>query len=390
MNARHVSAELTRLILGIDRYYRQGRTGSDDQLDREGLVPVHWSPLEPATVTDWDDARRQLLACTAEASTIADPWARNWLTEQSLAALTLVRWLAGEPLDYEQVVAGALRIDPRPPSPARVRACRAARDRALEAAGYSDYAGFLAATRVAPDALEPFLLEMIAEAEQLTRERLPGLVLPERRIGVKVVTDVAFTAYCDYPGAQMWISTDVHHTRAGLKHLVAHEAYPGHYAHIGHREAGVQRGAILDDAALVVTNTASSVLFEGIAERGLDLLNWRSEPEDQVAWLHNRLQWLGSIEAAHALNTGRRSEDEVRSFLRETCDGDEAWIDAKIRFVTHPLRAPFVYAYWWGGTIVGEWLERVPVTRLDEAIAFLYDRMHSPTTLAAHWRLEAW
>lgn len=389
MDAREISTTLTRLILGIDAFYREGRTGAaDEHLDREGLVPVHWSQLEPVRIDAWRKARDLLQSCAADAATLADPWARDWLTEQSLSVLTLVRWLDGGELDYEQVVAGAVRVDPTPPSRRQIAACRAERDRAVQAAGYARYTDYLERNTVAREELEDVLDELLREGERRTRERLPRLTLPEQRIGVEIVTNVPFTAYCDYPGRRMWISADVPHTRGGLKQLVAHEAYPGHYAHMGHRDAGVQAGRILDDAALVVTNTASSVLFEGIAERGLDLLNWRSSPEDQIAWLHNRLQWLCSIEAAHALNTGRRTPDEIRAFLRDACDAGDAWIEAKIRFVTHGLRAPFVYTYWWGGTVVGEWLKRVPVTRLDEAVTYLYDRMHSPTTLAAHWKEE--
>lgn len=206
-------------------------------------------------------------------------------------------------------------------------------------------------------------------------------------MGVTPVQGTPFTAYCDYPGRTVWINTDVPHTRSGLKHLVGHEAYPGHYVHMGHRDALVQQGQMLPDAALVVTNTASSVLFEGIAECGLDLLGWRNEPEDRIAWLHNRLQWLCSIEVAHALNTRQSTPAEAAEFLRRTCDADEAWIDGKIRFVTHRLRAPFVYTYWWGGTVVSNWWSTVPASRFDEAVAYLYDKMHSPSTLFAHWPL---
>jgi hypothetical protein len=140
------------------------------------------------------------------------------------------------------------------------------------------------------------------------------------------------------------------------------------------------------DAALVITNSASSALFEGIAERGLDLLAWRDSPEDAIAWRHNRLQWLASIEAAHALNTGRATPNEIAELLLDLCNGDRAWIEGKIDFVTHRLRAPFVYAYWHGGSAVGRWWRGVPAGRFDAAITHLYDRMHTPSTLAAHWR----
>lgn len=388
MDAFEVSAELTRLILGADRLYRAGKAAGSDHLDREGLVPVHWSPLEPEHLDDWPEVIARLTALAARASRLPDPYQRDWLTEQSLAVANLARWVSGEELSYEEVVAGTLRVDPRPPSRTALAAARAARDLALEAAGYDTFAAFRHDHLVSPGQVEEVARELIAEGRARTERLLPGLRLRPDTIGTRVVTGTAFTAYCDYPGRAVWINADVPLTRPELKHLLAHEAYPGHDAHMAHRDALVSSGEMLPDGALVVTNTASSVQFEGIAERGLDLLGWREGPLDALAWHHERLQWLASIEVAHGVNTGRMSHAEAAAFLRDYCDGEEAWIDARLRFATHPLRAPFVYGYWWGGTVVGAWLRRVGALRLRQAVSHLYDRLHSPSTLAAHWHEE--
>lgn len=390
MNPVHeCSRALTRLVLGVDALYRRERGGGSGKLDAEGLVPVHWSPEPAEPLSSWGEALEGLGRIVDDASTLPDPWARDWLAEQALAVRVLVRWFAGEDVPYERLVAGALRVDPRAPTSEDFAALRAQRDRALAAAGYgtgsSGFAAYLERDGVPAGEVVGVMVELTAEARARTLARLPALRLPPDTIGVKAVPGTPFTAYCDYPGRTVWVNTDVPQTRSGLKQLVAHEAYPGHDAHIGHRDALVREGRMPPDAALVVTNSASSVLFEGIAERGLDLLSWREAPEDRIAWWHNRLQTLGAVEAAHALNTGCSSPAEVGRFLRETCDADEAWIEGRLRFVTHRLRAPFVYSYWWGGTVVGEWWSRVPAARLDEAVSHLYDRMHSPTTLAAHW-----
>lgn len=386
MDAAEVSEDLTRTILGADAHFRTRSGESEDQLDREGLVPVHWSPLEAQPIDDWGDALKRLATITQRASILDDPYERDWLTEQSLAVTNLLRWIAGEEMSYEEVVAGTLRVDPRPPSATVIEAARTARNAALERAGYGSFAAYRADNLIPPGDLHSEAKKLIAEGRERTERSLPGVRLPADTIGVKTVTGTAFSAYCDYPGRAVWLNADVPLTRAELKHLLAHEAYPGHDAHMGHRDALIRSGEALADTALVVTNTASSVLFEGIAERGLDVIGWRNERFDDVAWLHERLQWLASIEVAHGLNTNRLSAAEAATFLREVCDGEEGWIDAKLRFVTHELRAPFVYGYWWGGAVVGAWLRRVPALWLRESISHLYDRMHSPSTLQAHWQ----
>lgn len=380
-----VSSAVTSLVLGLDAFYRaEQNESSANKLDTEGLVPVHWASETARPVDSWAAGLDELRRCLDAATTLSEPLARNWLTEYVLSLQTLVRWLSGEALSYEQVVAGALRVDPRPPPQQVFQSLQASLTQALEAGGYKTYHDYLEKNVVPAAEVETVMSKLLSEAKLRTEQKLPMLRLPAEPMHVITVTGTPFTAYCDYPGRAVWINTDVSHTAAGLKHLVGHEAYPGHYAHMGHRESLVRSREMLPDAALVVTNTASSPLFEGIAECGLDFIGWREEPEDVIAWYHNRLQQLCSLEVAHALHTERMTPSEAAAFLRTTCDADNAWIEGRLRFVTHRLRAPFIYAYWWGGTAVSAWWD-LARTRPQEAIPYLYDKMHSPSTLPAHW-----
>ena len=134
MNSESVSGFLSRIILGADAHYRQQQAGEQGVLDAEGLVPVHWARLE-APPLEFPLALEQLQQCLDQAATLPGPWARDWLSEQTLAFRNLLRWIGGEGLDYEQVVAGCLRVDPTPPSPATLGELSARRDWALQAAG---------------------------------------------------------------------------------------------------------------------------------------------------------------------------------------------------------------------------------------------------------------
>lgn len=253
-------------------------------------------------------------------------------------------------------------------------------------AGRPGYEAYAELDGVPPGKVSTVLQAWIDELHLRTKDRLPSLELPTDAITVKTVGSVPFTAYCDYPGRQVWINTDLPYTRAALKHLAAHEAYPGHYAHMGHREAMLARGSMPPDSALVITDSASSVLFEGIAERGLDLLEFRTDRFDRVAWAQHRLQWACTLEVAHGLGTRRTTPAEAAQFLRETCFASEAWIEGKLRFATHRLRSIFVSAYWWGGTVVGGWWNWIGAADRPQGIAHLYNHMHSPSTLYAHWQ----
>ncbi|MCX7783633.1 MAG: DUF885 domain-containing protein [Meiothermus sp.] len=384
-----ISRTLTEIILGVDAALKSG--AGSDVLDAEGLVPVHWSDIRAEPIA-LGEARERLFSLVRRASCLGDPWARNWLTEQALSVAHLLCWLEDPSMSYEQGVAGCLRLDPNPLPRTWFQAAQAKRDWALEQAGLPagkvGYEAYLDLDGVSAKEVLATLQGWMDLLRERTLKRLPGLILPAQPIVVKAVQGVPFSAYCDYPGQQVWINTDLPYTRATLKHLAAHEAYPGHYAHMGHREALLRDRTMLPDSALVVTNSASSVLFEGIAELGLDFLDFRKDRFDKVAWAQHRLQWACTLEVAHGLATRRMALGEATQFLRETCFAGDAWIEGKLRFATHKLRSLFVYAYWWGGTVMGCWWNGVPANKQQTAITYLYNHMHSPTTLLAHWTGE--
>ncbi len=387
-DAHDLSKRYTLTVLGADRAYRERPTAGDRALEAEGLVPVHWTHLE-AEALDPRDAMRQLTDLAVEASALKDPQQRDWLTEQALATRHLLGWVSGDTLDYEAVVARCLRVPPAPPSAAQLADHQAALDHALRAAGLPTGPAGLAAYHeqdAVPTAdVQDTLQRLLDEGRARVKRHLPQLTVHAQPIQAHVVYGVPFSAYCDYPGRRVWLNGDFTYTRSALKHLVGHEAYPGHDVHMAHREHLTRTGEMPIDGALILTNSASSVLYEGIAEAALDLIHWRDTPLDQVEWHLTRLQQLCSIEAAHALNTQRRTPADVADFLRATLQQSDAWIEARLRFFTHRLRAPFIYSYWWGNELTRRFWQAVPAFQQDRAVQHLYARMHSPSTLFAHW-----
>ena len=387
-DAFDLSERYTLTVLGADAAYRERPGGGDQTLETEGLVPVHWTRLraEPLSL---DKAAKALADLAAEASGLHDPRQRDWLTEQALATRQLLRWVSGENLSYEDVVAACLRVPPQAPSAAQLMAHRARLDEALERAGFpSGPAGIDAyheQDRIPSSEVQTALQALLDEGRERVGRYHPQLTLHAEPIRAQVVHGVPFSAYCDYPGRRVWLNGDFAYTRSALKHLVGHEAYPGHDVHMAHREHLTVSGKMPIDGALVLTNSASSVLYEGIAEAGLDLIHWRDTPLDLVEWHLTRLQQLCSIEAAHALNTGRQTPAEVAGFLRATIRQTDIWIEARLRFFTHRLRAPFIYSYWWGNELTSRFWQAVSALNSDRAVAYLYEQMHSPSTLFAHW-----
>jgi hypothetical protein len=112
---------------------------------------------------------------------------------------------------------------------------------------------------------------------------------------LELVRDVPYTGYCDYASNTMRLNADQPFTAERLKLLVLHEAYPGHDYHLSRREHEVRSGQQPLNSLLVITNTPSSPLFEGIGDNGALFLHWLSPAE--------RLDFdLGMLRSAACVN----------------------------------------------------------------------------------------
>ena len=128
---------------------------------------------------------------------------------------------------------------------------------------------------------EDKVLDVLADFQRQAHNRCGRLasVLKADWLGGKSVAtpvaqrDVPYLAYCDFPRRQGLLNVGFPYTAFSLKHLAVHEAFPGHLVHLKLRERRVAEGLMPLDAAQVVTSSASSALFEGIADNGLQFLD---------------------------------------------------------------------------------------------------------------------
>jgi hypothetical protein len=139
------------------------------------------------------------------------------------------------------------------------------------------------------------------------------------------------------------------------------------------------------DAALVVTSSASSALFEGIGENGIAFLDWIEDDADILGMTLNRLRSAARMNAALLIHQDRRPLDEVKAYLRGTCFATPAWVESRLAFLTHPLRAPFIFAYWCGDRAVEQAWNRTAPHQRSAFFQYLYQHMHTVTTLDRYW-----
>ena len=91
------------------------------------------------------------------------------------------------------------------------------------------------------------------------------------------------------------------------------------------------------DGAQVVTSSASSALFEGIADNGWFFLDWINTPEDVVGMTLERLRAALRCNAAWMLHAEGRSPDEVAPIIAEAGYQDLATAKGRIAFLRHGL-----------------------------------------------------
>ncbi len=234
------------------------------------------------------------------------------------------------------------------------------------------------------DEVPGVLQDLLDEAWNRTEESLFKIPAPKSD-GMQVVTvsGVSYNACCNYLERKVELNTDPILTRPGLKHLVVHECYPGHYVQFKMRETMYWEGIAAADVLLSVVNSASSSVFEGIADVGMKMLDWIEINDDRFLFLMNRYRAGIGTGAAWRMHSLGWTREQVSDWLHsQSLAGGEGWVTNRMGFISASSRAVLIWSYWWGGQIVAPIWKCVPVVRRPDFLRFLYGRMHSNTSVA--------
>ena len=371
-------------LLGVDALYRS------ESGDGEGLVVLNMATpgeLSPHAFGSYGEARARFETLEAEAHGLPEADRRTYYRQLCRSTLAFIRWRE-EGLPFPAQLGSFLKV-PTAPAP------REAMDRILRSLltllTEMGYGGDLKAqctaweerNRVPPEEVEGVLEALMDEAWERTEERVMEIPAPRSDgMGIAAVSGVAYNARCDYRTRTIELNTDPVLTRPGLKHLAVHEGYPGHYLQFKVRETTFREGSAPADNLLSVVNTVSSSVFEGIADTGLEMLDWRSDGDDRVLALLNRHRAGIGTQAAWRLHALGWPRGKVTDWLRsQSLVGGDGWVENRMAFIAAPSRAVLIWSYWWGEEVVAPVWRQVPVERRTDFLRFLYGRMHSNETV---------
>ena len=197
-----------------------------------------------------------------------------------------------------------------------------------------------------PVAVAGTLNDLLSDAWDRTVERMEIPAGKRDGMRVETVRGVPYNAMCDDARRLIRLNLDPTLTLFGLRHPAVHEGYPGHSVQFRRREAEYAAGRVPADALLSVVNTASSSVFEGIADAGLDPIGWQTEPDDRVGALLARYRSGIGTRAAWRLHAEGWPPQRVRDgLLQDALVGGEGWVDTRMRFVSADDRAALIWSY---------------------------------------------
>jgi hypothetical protein len=323
-----------------------------------------------------EDAAR-LIAEVAGGS--LDERRRRALRAQLVGLETVARKVAGEEIPYADEVERCYGVRPRRTPEAELEAMHRALDDALPGNGSvaDRYQRWREEDSVPFDKLE----QLLEEISQDLRRRTRALVgLPEGEAAViELVTDKPWAAYNYYEGglrSRIAVNTGVPMATNFVTELMAHELYPGHQTEHSWKEQLLYREQGRAEASVLMIGTPESLISEGIAELGLEILL-----EDEEAFTAEHVARHGidyDAAVARAVKKARRplkrvsgnaalllygdgaSEEEALEYLRHWGLRSDRSAEQALRFITDPMWRSYVTTYADGYELCREWVAGDP------------------------------
>ncbi|MDR0569680.1 MAG: DUF885 domain-containing protein [Clostridiales Family XIII bacterium] len=375
------------VVLSMNEIYAERLAPSDDPIAGELFSPAPLVPIKHDRAGGtWRELRALLLEIYEGYTGIGNETRKCYMLEQILSVARLGDWaLGGNDEPYVQRVADLLRVDPTPVTDGEIAADKRLLGELLGEKGYrGDLRERFDAWRkerlVAPDEMLGTLERLVSETRDRSLELGLSAIEPIN-VRVELARGVSYQGYCDFDKHSVYINGDLDFTYEELKALICHETFPGHMAHLQTRKTLLAQGLVPLDAALVVVCTASSPVFEGLADNAMSFIGMDGGADDRINAVYNGIKAKAALTASYLLHGEGRSGGETAAYMMETAFAGEAWAEARLRLMSYPLRKPFLPAYWRGNEAVAAVWRGLARERAPDFISYLYGHMHSANSL---------
>jgi hypothetical protein len=331
----------------------------------DGLVDAYYGPPELKEQVDAEETiPAEQLAAGADALLADLP--DGWLADQVNGCATYAHVLAGDEIAYADEVERCYGVRPTRVSEDVYRAAHEELDALLPGEGslYERRQAWRTRRLVDGELAVPVLRELLP----VLRERTAALVdLPVgEELILEPVADEPWWAFNYYLGdlrSRVVLNVDVPTTGLDLVHLVGHEVYPGHHTEHAVKEQLLIREQGKIEEAIQLVPTPQSLLSEGIAETGGDLILDDAGKEEAYAILRRHgieladpelaerivrageaLRTIG-VDAALMIYEDGASVDEAVAYVERWNLVPAEQAKHSVRFVTDPTWRAYVITY---------------------------------------------
>ena len=353
----------------VERYLTLGL-----QLGRhvDGLVDSYFGPPELAEAASAADlVPPAALAADAEAlagevaSSDLEPRRRAWLADQIRGVRVYAGMLAGDEISYSDEIEGCYGVRPELGSEAAYAAAHEELDDLLPGSGplFDRSEAWRKEQAVPAERMVPALL---AVADVLRARTRSLIELPDgEELTIEEVHDEPWWAFNYYQGnlrSHVVMNSDVQTDVGDIVTLAAHEAYPGHHTERVAKEQRLVRERGMWEEAIQLVPTPQSLVSEGIAEYGLEVLLDEELEEELEATLaaqglHTDLRHARAIDRARkplraiGLDTGLlihehgASADEAKAHFQQWGLATPERAASSVRFATDPTWRAYAITY---------------------------------------------
>jgi hypothetical protein len=341
----------------------------------DGLVDSYCGPAELREQVDAEPLTEPS-ALVAEGEALLAQLEDGWLRDQALGLRTYAGVLAGEGLSYSDEVERCYGFRPERVSTEVYAAVHERLDKLLPPGGdlADRYEAWRQANLIPDDQVVPLSRDLLGEL----RARTAAIVdLPAgEALEIDEVRDEPWWAFNYYQGdlrSRVVVNLDVPTTRDDIVELVAHEVYPGHHTEHSLKEQLLMRDQGLLEESIQLVPTPASLVSEGIAETGPDLVIDDGVAERIAAifgshgleydWAASRairearrpLRRIG-LDAALMIHEDGASVEEAEAHHRRWALVTPEQASHSVRFVTDPTWRSYVINYSAGREVVHGWV----------------------------------
>ena len=373
--------ELASVTLGIDALDRRLR-GTTDVIDGLVVINMGWKDVRP--FEDYAEARCALAQLAKKSFSLPEPDRRMYYLQACISLDSFCAFRQGNLPALTDQVGMFLHADCAPASEAYFAERCAKLQEAFKTLGYSGTlqemtAKWEAENRVPADKVQDTMNALMVEARERTGKFLP---LPEAHYHCDTEKGGPFSARSDYDNLRVVVNIEPAYTLPALKHLVCHEAYPGHYMQFTMRKVLWEQGLAAADGLLSVCNHSSSSTFEGIADMGRRFIGWTEDPNDAVFCILSDIKSAMGTVSSYQMNVLGWSDEQIVDYMHKwPMLGGEGAIKSRLSFVRDPSRAALIWSYWRGDQAMANVLDRVSEADMPRFYDYIYGRLHTPASL---------